>query len=76
MGFLVVIEPTEGGFEAFAPDLDGCVAAARTRDQVERQIRAVIEFHFAGLRSEGKAPPSPNAMATYVEVMGVTDPGG
>ena len=69
MGFLVVIEPTESGFSAFAPDLDGCVASGRTRDQVERQIRAVIEFHFAGLRSQGREPPAPNAMATYVSVM-------
>jgi predicted RNase H-like HicB family nuclease len=69
MGFLVVIEPTESGYSAFAPDLDGCVASGRTRDQVERQIRAVIEFHFAGLRSQGQAPPAPNAMATYVQVM-------
>lgn len=69
MGFLIVIEPTESGYSAFAPDLEGCVASGRTRDQVERQIRAVIEFHFAGLRSQGRTPPAPNAMATYVNVM-------
>ncbi|MFV1987083.1 MAG: type II toxin-antitoxin system HicB family antitoxin [Gemmatimonadota bacterium] len=69
MGFLVVIEPTEAGYSAFVPDLDGCVASGRTRDQVERQVRAVIEFHFAGLRSEGRKPPAPNATATYVRVM-------
>jgi predicted RNase H-like HicB family nuclease len=69
MGFLVVIEPTEVGYSAFVPDLDGCVASGRTRDQVERQVRAVIEFHCAGLRSAGQEPPVPNATATYVNVM-------
>lgn len=69
MGFLVVIEPTERGYSAFAPDLDGCVASGRTRDQVERQMRAVIEFHLASLRSVGRTPPEPNALATYVDVM-------
>ncbi|MDX1393332.1 MAG: type II toxin-antitoxin system HicB family antitoxin [Gemmatimonadota bacterium] len=68
MGFLVVIEPTEAGYSAFVPDLEGCVARGRTRDQVERQVRAVIEFHCAGLRSRGEEPPVPNALATYVEV--------
>ena len=68
MGFLVVIEPTEAGYSAFVPDLDGCVARGRTRDQVERQVRAVIEFHCAGLRLRGEEPPVPNALATYVEV--------
>lgn len=69
MGFLVVIEPTRAGYQASVPDLEGCVASGRTRDQVERQVRAVIEFHFAGLRSEGREPPAPNATATYVDVM-------
>ena len=68
MGFLVVIEPGETGYSAFVPDLDGCVAKGRTRDQVERQVRAVIEFHCAGLRSQGRTPPEPNALATYVKV--------
>ena len=69
MGFLVVIERTERGYSAFAPDIDGCVASGRTREQVERQMRAVIEFHLASLRSVGRTPPEPNALATYVEVM-------
>lgn len=68
MGYLVVIEPTESGYSAFVPDLEGLVATGRTRDQVERQIRAVIEFHVAGLRSVGETPPEPNAMATTVRI--------
>jgi len=75
MGYLVVIEPTERGYSAFVPDLEGCVATGRTRDQVERQIRAVIEFHLAGLRSAGCEPPPPNASATTVQVWDAGRPG-
>lgn len=68
MTYMVVIEPTSTGYSAFVPDLDGCVATGRTRDQVERQIRAVMEFHIAGLRSAGREPPEPNAMAIQVRI--------
>lgn len=68
MDYLVVIEPTATGYTAFVPDLEGCVATGRTREQVERQIRAVIEFHIAGLRSSGQDPPAPNAMPMIVRV--------
>lgn len=69
MRFLVVIEPTETGFAARVPDLEGCVAAGRTREQVERQIRAVIEFHFAELRARGVEPPRPRAVSAVVDVL-------
>jgi len=76
MTYVVVIEPTSTGYSAFVPDLDGCVATGRTRDQVERQIRAVMEFHIAGLRSAGKEPPEPNAMAIQVRIWESEHPAG
>jgi len=69
MRFLVIIEPTGTGFAARVPDLDGCVASGRTREQVERQIRAVIEFHFAELRARGIEPPRPSAVPALVDVL-------
>ncbi len=69
MRFLVIIEPTGTGFTARVPDLEGCVASGRTREQVERQIRAVIEFHFAELRARGAEPPRPSALPVVVEVL-------
>lgn len=70
MQFLVVVQRTECGYEAHAPDVDGCVATGRTREQVERQMRAVLEFHLAGLHVSGEPPPPARAEATYVEVVG------
>ncbi len=70
MGFLVVIEPTGRGFSAYAPDFDGCVASGATREQVERQIRAVLEFQCAALRQAGETPPAPAASCAWVTVEG------
>lgn len=70
--YLIVVKPTENGFMAEAPDVDGCVATGRTAEQVERQIRAVLEFQITDLRQHGGAPPSPKSYATHVEIVAAT----
>jgi predicted RNase H-like HicB family nuclease len=32
MRYLIIIEGTETGFSAYAPDLPGCIATGQTRD--------------------------------------------
>ena len=68
MKYLIVIEPTDTGFSAFSPDLDGCVATGPTREDVEREMAEAIEFHLEGLRAMGHAVPTPHSYATFVEV--------
>ena len=36
MKYIVVLEQTETGYSAYAPDLPGCVAAADTLEQTRR----------------------------------------
>jgi len=66
--YLIIVEPTETGFSAYSPDVTGCVAAGRTREDVEREMREAIAFHLDGLREEGQPLPRPSASAAYVEV--------
>ena len=33
MKYLIILEPTETGYSAYSPDLDGCVAAGDDRDE-------------------------------------------
>lgn len=68
MRILVVVEQTETGYSAYAPDLPGCAATGATRESVEGTIREAIAFHLEGLRAEGIAPPDTHAYATVVEV--------
>jgi predicted RNase H-like HicB family nuclease len=68
MKLLIVVEQTDTGFSAYAPDLPGCVATGATREGVERTMREAIEFHLDGLRADGMAVPEPHAYATVVEV--------
>lgn len=45
MKLVVVVERTESGYSAFAPDLPGCIA---TRADVEAAIQEAIAFHLEG----------------------------
>jgi predicted RNase H-like HicB family nuclease len=65
---LIVIEKTRTGFSAYSPDLDGCVAAARTRPSVLRAVQKAVEFHLEGLREQGRRRPAPSTDFGFVEV--------
>lgn len=66
--YLVVIEETLTGFSAYSPDVPGCAAAGRTRDEVERSMHDALEFHLEGLRDDGQAIPEASASAAYIDV--------
>ena len=68
MTYLVVIEPTNTGFSAYSPDLDGCVATGPTLEDVRKNMQEAIEFHVEGLRAEGLAVPSPRSQAAFINV--------
>ena len=68
MTYLVVIEPTNTGFSAYSPDLDGCVATGPTLEDVRKNMQEAIEFHVEGLRVEGLTVPSPRSQAAFINV--------
>jgi predicted RNase H-like HicB family nuclease len=66
--FLVVVEKAERNFAAFSPDLPGCVATGRTKEETLRRMRAAIARHIEGLRQDGLPIPKPSSSAEYVAV--------
>ncbi|MEJ2247110.1 MAG: type II toxin-antitoxin system HicB family antitoxin [Acidobacteriota bacterium] len=66
--YLVIVEETETGYSAFSPDLPGCVATGKTRDEVEKTMRDAIQFHLDGMREDGDPIPVPHSYSTYCEV--------
>ena len=55
--FLIVIEKAENNYSAYAPDLPGCVATGKTREEAERNMHEAIALHVHGMHS----PDSGNA---------------
>jgi len=68
MRFAVIIEKGETSFGAYVPDLPGCIAAAETKEEVQRLIHEAIEFHVESLREDGQPIPEPSSSIEYVEV--------
>lgn len=68
MKYAVVFEKSDHNFAAYVPDLPGCVATGKTRDDVERHIREAISFHIEGLRAQGEPVPEPVTWAELVEI--------
>lgn len=68
MKYLVVIEKTSTGYSAYSPDLPGCIAAADTKDGVQREMQDAVAFHLDGLRQEGMPIPEPHSTSSYVDV--------
>ena len=68
-GFLAVIEKANGNYSAYSPDLPGCVATGKTRDQAAENMHQAIEMHVKGMREDRTAIPKSYAIAEYVAVL-------
>ena len=66
MKYKAIIEKGKRNFGAYVPDLPGCVATGKTREEVERLIAEAVQFHLEGMREEGLEIPEPQT--SYVEV--------
>ncbi len=66
--FLIVIEKANGNYSAYSPDLPGCVATGKTREQVTRNMYDAIELHVRGLREDKLPIPKSRSFAEYVAV--------
>jgi predicted RNase H-like HicB family nuclease len=50
--YLIIFEKTETGYSAYVPDLPGCIATAKTKAAVEKNILEAIRFHLDGMKEE------------------------
>jgi predicted RNase H-like HicB family nuclease len=66
--FLVIVEKAGKNYSAYSPDLPGCVATGKTRDETERRMHEAIELHVKGLLEDGLSIPRPHASAAFVAV--------
>ncbi len=66
--FLVVVEKADGNYSAYSPDLPGCVATGKTRDQVTRNMHEAIAMHVRGLLEDKLSVPPARSFAEYVAI--------
>jgi len=66
--FLIVVEKAEGNYSAYSPDLPGCVATGKTREQAATHMHKAIELHISGLREDHIPIPKPHSFAEIIAI--------
>ena len=64
----MIYEKGKRNWSAYVPDLPGCIATAKTKQQLQRMIRDAIAFHIEGLMQHGDPVPEPTIEAAKVRV--------
>jgi len=68
--FFIVIEKANANYSAYCPDLPGCVATGKTKDEAARNMHEAVELHIRGLRDDQLPIPKNVALAEYIVVSG------
>jgi len=68
MKYAVVIEQGATSFGAHVPDLPGCAAVGKSREEVLRLIQQAIEMHLESLLENGEKIPPASSSIEYVHV--------
>jgi len=66
--FLIVIEKANGNYSAYCPDLPGCVATGKTREETESNMHEAVEMHVQGMIEDKMPIPESVTLAEYIAV--------
>jgi predicted RNase H-like HicB family nuclease len=66
--YLVIIEKAKKNFSAYSPDLPGCIATGKTREETIKNMQEAIEMHVQGLLEDKMPVPEALSSAEYVAV--------
>jgi predicted RNase H-like HicB family nuclease len=66
--YSVVYERTDNNWAAYSPDVPGCIATGKTREEVETNFREALAFHIEGLKETGQSIPEPTSEVGHVTI--------
>lgn len=56
----MIVEDSEGRYDAWCPDLPGCVALGDTYEECVAKMREAIAMHLQELEAQGAPIPEPS----------------
>ena len=59
MKYVIVVEEGDSSFGAYAPDIPGCGAVGKTREEAIELVKEAIKLHLVSLREHGEDIPEP-----------------
>ena len=66
--YLVIFEKAKNNWAAYSPDVPGCVATGKTREETSRNFADAPKFHFEGLKEDGLPIPEPSTNFEQIAV--------
>jgi predicted RNase H-like HicB family nuclease len=66
--FIIVIEKANWNYSAYSPDLPGCIATGKSKDQAAKNMHEAVELHIKGLKEDRQPVPKSRAVAEYIAV--------
>jgi predicted RNase H-like HicB family nuclease len=66
--FLIIVEKAKRNYSAYSPDVPGCVATGKTRDQATKRMHEALKIHLQGLREDKLPVPKSSSSAEYIAV--------
>lgn len=68
MRYAIIIEKGKRNCSAYAPDVPGCVAAAKTVEETKKLMKEALAFHFEGMMIDSEKIPEATSECAYVSV--------
>ncbi len=66
--YAVVLERGDHNWSAYVPNLPGCIATGKTREETLAVLREAIAFHIEGMQLHGEHVSEPMAQVDRVVV--------
>ncbi len=66
--FLIIVEKANGNYSAYCPDLPGCVATGKTREEVLKRMEQAIKLHLEGMKEDNIPVPQVRSFAEYISL--------
>jgi len=64
--YTIIIEKTEEGFSAYAPDLPGCITVGDTVKETKQYMKEAIDLYIDTLKAQGKPLPEPTTLSDKI----------
>ena len=66
--YTVIYEHTKNNWSAYSPDVPGCMATGKTREEAELNYKEALAFHIEGLKEDGQPIPEPSSEVGRVRI--------
>ncbi len=66
--YLQLFEKAKKNWAAHSPDVPGCVATGKTKEETSRNFAGALKFHFEGLKEDGLPIAEPTTISQKIAV--------